>query len=541
MSVGIIDRAFDQNPEMLSSTALPTGADAFRLPSEPNVAQLERICDQYNFNECPISDDYYQTKNFSLYYYGEGSVAGANFGIDSVSLSFSHDEEPEPPETPEKAAIFIDFSNLASDLKLVSTATFDGDFVTYWAPLNETDEIEVVISDPERLVSLVQEIFRESGINVDVITDNSNISEYDSVISALFRPGEKDKLGEAADVVPSSWELLTSDGSSIVVPYLLRVDQGDQRKDGTVTVFVDENDRTLEDIARVIAHEAGHGFGAFHTNGPGTSDVMDYEFDISGNTPERFMGQPLLTGSFVKNSAGEFDFRPFLAVTGVGTTNAQWHLRHYALGEPAEALASEGLIPGTYDTDLGGILSAFLLASDVFDSDVDWYLSVDDGFGDLGDGNFSIQLDQFVSAGSLYLAPLVGQTFSLMGRSKDSNFIDIVLGIEKYGDIITSFDSASIINSGAGFYQYMSILGDPEWVSDVEITHLGRFSLRADGVGVPVSPIPIPASLPLLASGLLGALWLNRRNRFRVAEPPVGTSVKRKRPNPRRDACSRAC
>lgn len=183
----------------------------------------------------------------------------------------------------------------------------------------------------DAIAAEVQKIFNQTDIRVLVVAEEPPLGdEADKLVFS------SDTIGRLQGIAP--WH---ADG----------VDRFNVHHDDEGVIFYNSTNglSDLNVFYETIAHEAAHMYGLRHVNPYSTPhEVMDYE-DSSApqfvREPVRIIEKP--------EPGGVVD--PFF------DHNPTYHLRRYFVGDSHETLASEGIVPGNWETE-GFLIAAYTLS-----------------------------------------------------------------------------------------------------------------------------------------------------------------------------------
>ncbi|MFL4468517.1 hypothetical protein ACERZ8_01000 [Tateyamaria armeniaca] len=460
------------------------------------------------------------TKNFGGGFIGATAGVGENttdflsisYSIDEASISFG--EVVEPVEKSAKAAVFINPTIDAASAfvsrncpGLVTSNTCISDVS------NET--FEIYLPNIEDLRTEVREIFYErSGVNVDVVIgDPDDVPHsYQSVLEVTFAPDSSVKqFGEAHDITNES----ESFGESVEYFVTWGIDRFDRRRDGEVTIFKDEMDLSIADLATTIAHEVGHGFGLPHIDDPSVPEVMDYVFD---GDLERFSGVRSLVTCLGSSCDSAID-DPVRALAGF--VNPQYHLRAHVLGESRNDLEAEGLTPGSYD--LPGIFdyqTASINIQNALDSIVglgqstilgDYnFFAVDLLLGASLDGDPHLhRIDEFFVDGIFRFAMNDFSPFFVFGRSRFHPSFEFTIG-NQINESIIGISTEDILSGTLGVFDTSN--GKSSQFASISVKAGNVYRSTESGGYATVAPVPLSASISFLFLGAGALLFGGRRS-----------------------------
>lgn len=473
---------------------------------------------------------------------GRNEVSGLNYGairsmgatmvssggfvfadVDMESFAITP-ERPQPPVVPtERAAIYLDFDTekqvkITSQLK---NGRFFGD--------NDTlvDAPDFGLEGERAIVDQTRALFAASNLPVDILTSPDDLENYDSTLTVRFNPRPKD-----AEVRGSAAYASPTDNSTTPDFY-------DQRKDGCIDVFIDapsqsllsDRDETYDEIAFTIAHEAGHGFGLFHTETVefGRSSkklqIMTHT-TFNGTENVRFAGAPgeIPIPRYVDDSDPIGEISKPVVLPFRSTQNAQYHILNNALGVDAADLKAAGYLPGS--RDISHVEHAFSLDLSALTSDLQLGTLATYYMGAPGESHGEGILMRPLTLeddGSLLLnigseSPFVIEAtnaemslFATLGTiGEDGLFNDLLTTEDFLGDLSVQVngDPDQVIKDIVSPVALSSSLLGPEGL----IASRSGYAAPEVFLGGPTTPIPLPASgwMSLLA---LGALWLGRRGR----------------------------
>ena len=396
------------------------------------------------------------------------------------------------------AVVAIDFSN-ATPLSLEQAISqFDGNEYIYLS--DDGTAPKAFIPDQSALIGSVQEIFDRSDVGITVV-DAADVPEsVDSLVTVHFLPTDTPgPLGNAYDVRSDEFE-----GLGYVIS---GGDRFDRDKDGNVVIFKDQNTLSLENLARTIAHEAGHGFGLHHVDDQTTpAEVMDYSFDPS--VPEVFSGQPLQTELFEGEPGDSLIPTEAFRVD----VYSQFHLRSYALEEDFSFLINEeGLIPGRYD--IGNIEYAlWTLDLSALDERLSWYISEEGHDAELGGGNFVTNINSSITDRLLSILIPAGSEFQLFASRENTFSIDVVIGASDDGDVTTLLSSGAMLQELSAYDWFGAA---PRELASIGTSFGGIWEDDPSGINT-ISPNPLPSSLVQLLAAIaaISALAMIRSTRM---------------------------
>jgi hypothetical protein len=565
MNATFLDTAFNQNVPFLTSTELPSAEDALVPPADGSFLEEYLVTGlQLPFK----GTGQISTSIFD----GVGQDYTINFGITDYAVSLTGLPVSEGPSierppitTPETAVVLVDF-RVEQDVAFGPLEIDPDAAATILGPVSGTQFIRLIddpqalssdLPDRQEILTAAQEIFWRSGIDVTV-RDLSDVSaaeldEFDSTIRVVFAENafsdgsrKSTWVGEAYDVqneITATAGFLGLIQSPLEAPantLLIRrgIDQFDTRKDGNVVVFVDNALENVPDYAgtpaqyfgNIIAHEAGHGFGAFHTEEDlsDPTDIMDYQIAASG---ERFIqtDAPIRIGDLSSTSDGD----TVGAFSDVVKHNAAYHLRRYALGESEESLqvyedgsfTSELLIPGNYDQPDGlarnqtAVLGTVQFGQDAVEGAIvdnvlrAIYLFTPEGDGSFGEGGFLRDITSLFEGNQFSFLIENGMEFSILGQSQSSTVIDTFFGVLKAdGKLDTALTTEKMLSSEIGLFDFDDG-GAVREIATISAQSFGQFRQVATGEFVSATPIPIGPGWAFLATSLCAIGFLRRVNR----------------------------
>lgn len=347
--------------------------------------------------------------------------------------------------------------------------------------------------DQNTVTSIVQSIFTRSGLPIEVTKQKPTGNDFLTVRFGDALP-KVDFYGDGTlhSINGIAYNVLPEDADNPEKD-LSGVDRFNQRKNGTVGIFVTPNqDGTLQlgQIAEHVAHEAGHGWGLAHINpfiGDG-KEVMDY-----ADSPA-----PIYT-----NFPADIYYTPKDGNTeGNGYThNPLYHLKRYVLDEtPNDKLNIESLMPGTWD--IPDKLSTTITFKGLGINFIkDFYVVYIDDSGLLGEGVFSRKIPNY-SPGSDELTVSIDhlQNFSIIGSTTDNSFFDVVLGLDNTSGVTAILSISALEAQDTG-----NIFVYNKNTSEIEIA--GAFSADISITAVPESEIYLSFIV-----GLACIFFVARRN-----------------------------
>lgn len=447
--------------------------------------------------------------------------------IDDVAVNDDTTEQSQA-----KAAIYVDFDDpyvLTSEVTFTTvseTANSTVESRTVSRDVLVRDDQKSVDIDRVRVIQELEAILSRSELKIDVVTDATELQNYETYIRARFDPdGDGDAgLGEARDI---RLDTSLSDGLGYLVTSL---DRFDKRKDGTVDIYFDNSTRgETSDVvaslaAATIAHEAGHGFGLRHIEGVSVNsgdssfskDVMDYDFYPS--VPETFADQ-VYDAATITGDLNNANYLTGFAAS-FATHNPQYHLRRYALAEDVSSYQA-----GNYDDQLfENVFSSVSLSLPTISSDqgTTWYLEYVDQESGFGDHSTLIDLSDYFENGELRLLIDPLARFRVLGTDGSNEILDYILGNFSedglFRDVLTAVDFTSN-DVEIGWYDQLS--GNIDFFSSAEISSRSHYTYADSGFSKhSVAPVPLPAGFLFLITGLLAV----SATRFRLTKKQTSSS-----------------
>lgn len=305
-----------------------------------------------------------------------------------------------------------------------------------------------------RLVTLVQEVFDRSGIAIKVTSTKPANGDYHSVRFTST------KLSYDSD----------GDGNSdtrLLGEAFQGIDRFDEDKNNIVAVLMDGND-ALADVAETIAHEGAHSYGVRHINPVQNngSEVMDYH--------------SAATETFVKTIANIVEPPLDGEAATSETHNPTYHIRRYVLGESAEQLKMEGILPGTWDRGFFNNIAYSLGLADLQVPLESLSLLISEQTALVEGAGLTNDLGQLIPLGTgvgnqdqiTFNLP-EGVAFQIVGSSNNDGVLDVVLEVDP-----TSSDPFTLVSDANNQLAGNLVTG----TSSSNKTSLGTASLAVTAV-----------------------------------------------------------